>query len=147
MSTITGRHVAAKAYLASLTLHAQSSRDERDRLIRLGEPGVPLWIVCNGWGYEAVSDGLVINAVEALFGNDPVRRWLISWRDAAGATDSGRRCVAREDAERAWWVLDGDGSVVAGGPPIFDETRALEIAARYHGKVVQGTTEIARCPR
>lgn len=124
--------------------------DDRDRhlmgeLLRLSQPGTKLWIICDGCGYEAVSEGLAVSGTEALFGGEnELSCWLIRWRAADGTEDKGQYAVALEDAERAWWILAEDGRVRAGGPPIFDHGRALEIAAEFGGRAVQGIAELPR---
>lgn len=131
--------------LADVTPFGDWDRALLVKLTTLGVPGTKLWILCDGGGYEAVSEGLAVNAVEALFGgDDELRCWLIRWRDPSGAECKGLYATALADAERAWWVLGDDGRVIAGGPPIFDEARACEIAAEVGGQAVPGTGELAR---
>ncbi|HMH90615.1 MAG TPA: hypothetical protein VK586_05970 [Streptosporangiaceae bacterium] len=120
---------------------AYGDRDRRliAKLTALGQPGARLFVFGDS-AYEAVSEGLALNAAEALFGTggDLLGCWLIAWRDPEGKPCRGLYANALEDAERAWWILR-DGRVVAGGPPIYDESRALELAAEFGGSAVLGT--------
>jgi hypothetical protein len=124
-------------------------QDDRDRkrlaeLRTLGQPGTRLWIICgDGTGYAAVSAGLGVSRIEAMFGDNPALDcWLIRWHDPQGDEHSGLYAVPIEDAERAWWVLNDAGRVVAGGPPIFDADRASEIASNLGGRAVLGVRDI-----
>jgi len=145
----------AAEILAGIEVYGDLTRALHAKLTALGEPGTPLFVLTEDGGYEAVSEGLAVNAVEALFGgDDELGCWLISWRDPQGEPVKGLYCMSREDAERAWWILR-DGKVVAGGPSIFDEARALELAGQFGGTAVKGTgwarpqppTRCLRCNR
>lgn len=134
--------------LAGVEVHGAAGEALLATLTALGEPGTPLWVLCgDGTGYEAVSGGLAVSAVEAVFGHGGLGDWLIRWTDPDGAEVRGLYAVALEDAERAWWVLDEAGRVVAGGPPIYDEDRACEIAADFGGRAVHGTASLIREPQ
>jgi hypothetical protein len=140
--------------LAGIEVYGDLSRSLHGKLTTLGTPGTALFVLADGEGYESVSEGLAVNAVEALFGgDDELGCWLIAWRDPQGELVKGLYCMSREDAERAWWILR-DGKVVAGGPNIFDETRALELAEQFGGEAVKGTgwskpdpAPVTRCRR
>lgn len=126
--------------LSGITAYADWDRRTLDKLQTLGQPGARLFVFGGSSAYKAVSEGLALNAVEALFGgDDDLRSWLIAWRDPSGEPCRGLYVNALEDAERAWWILR-DGRVVAGGPPIYDEARALELAAEFGGSAVLGTS-------
>lgn len=124
--------------LAGVTAYLDLDRRRLAELRTLGQPGVRLFVSGGEAAYEAVSEGLAVNRVEAVFGDDDLHSWLIAWRDPAGELCSGLYVSALEDAQRAWWILR-DGKVVAGGPPIYDEARSLELAAKYGGCAVLGT--------
>jgi len=140
--------------LAGIEVYGDWDRAAKAKLIALGTPGTPLFVLADGGGYETVSEGLAVSAVEALFGVDnELDCWLVSWRDPQGELVKGMYCMARDDAERAWWILR-DGKVVAGGPNIFDESRALELAEQFGGTAVKGTgwsrpdpAPVTRCKR
>lgn len=140
--------------LAGIEVYGDLSRSLHGKLTMLGTPGAPLFVLADGEGYETVSEGLAVNAVEALFGgDDELGCWLIAWRDPQGELVKGLYCMSCGDAERAWWILR-DGKVVAGGPDIFDETRALELAEQFGGTAVKGTgwskpdpAPVTRCQR
>jgi hypothetical protein len=131
----------AAEILAGITTWGERDRERVATLVALGQPGARLWIICDGYGYEAVSEGLAVSGVEAMFGepDNELACWMIRWRDPSGEECTGMYAVALADAERAWWVLDADGRVIAGGPPIYCEARALEIAAELAGRAVHGT--------
>lgn len=121
------------------------SRARVAKLVALGTPGAEMWVVCgDGTGYAAVSEGLTISAAEALFGHNDLGCWVIRWHDPDGSECRGLYVVPLADAERAWWVLNDAGRVVAGGPPIYDESRAREIAAGLDGRPVHGIGELRR---
>jgi hypothetical protein len=131
--------------LARIEAHGEMDHGRLETLHTLSQPGTKLWIICDGYGYEAVSDGLVADGIEAMFGGDgELRCWLIRWHDPDGTECKGLYAVALEDAERAWWILSADGRVVAGGPSIFDHDRALELAAQFGGRAVHGTASLPR---
>jgi hypothetical protein len=131
--------------LAGIEPHGD--RERLEKLIRLGTPGTRLWVLpyCGengneGTGYAATSEGLAINGAEALFGGlgGEIDCWLVRWRGDGGHRDKGLFVTAIEDAERAWWIVDEHGNLRAGGPPIYDEGRALEIAAEVGGNAQLG---------
>ncbi len=119
-----------------------------DRLVRLATPGTRLWVMHggngqhgpDGWGHghAATATGLALSAVGALFGGSATEVWSVRWRGDNGIDGEGYGAVALEDARRAWWVLDANDRVVAGGPPIYDEVRAREMAREFDGRVQLG---------
>jgi hypothetical protein len=91
-------------------------------------------------GHPATSLGLALSTIAAVFGYGArsLSSWLPCWRNDDGTEDNGLYVVTLEDAERAWWVTDGRGNMLAGGPPIYSEERAREIAGQFRGQIQQG---------
>jgi hypothetical protein len=131
--------------LARCESYGREDEAEREKLTRLGTPGTRLWVIPGdrkprGMGHAATSLGLGLSAVEAVFGygSRSLFAWLPCWRNDDGTEDNGRYVVTLEDAERAWWITDGQGNMLAGGPPIYSEERATEIAVKFGGQIQQG---------
>jgi hypothetical protein len=134
--------------LAKVQVFSERDREQHAKLCHLGTPGTRLWVLPvydndgyagKGLGSAATSLGLSLNLVEGLLGYGPgsLLAWNVCWRADDGEEDTGR-VVALEDARRAWWITDGNGDLVAGGPPIYDADRAAEIAAEYNGNAQLG---------
>jgi hypothetical protein len=143
-STIGAPEHPAEA-LTQCTAYGKVDERLRDQLMRCGVPGTRLWVIPGsqeprGMGHGAVSLGVAMSSTEAIFGYGPraVSSWTVCWRNDDGTEDSGLYVVTREDAERAWWITDGRGNMLAGGPPIWSKERAGEIAAESGGQIQQG---------
>jgi len=145
MKSVMGAPEVPAIALAQCTAYGKLDEDRRDQLVRLGTPGTRLWVIPGaqpprGMGHGATSLGLAMSTAEGIFGygRRSLSSWLACWRNDDGTEDSGLYVVALEDAERAWWVTDGRGNMLAGGPPIWTRERATEIAARFGGQIQRG---------
>jgi hypothetical protein len=105
----------------------------------LADPGTRVWVYGAPEPFPGTVQGLSVSTIERIFGGTdqsgpelcpPV---LAITRDDTGETVQAtpRVTARREDAERAWHVIDRAGRVVAGGPPIFGRDQAEAIATRY----------------
>jgi hypothetical protein len=133
--------------LAQCECYGRNDEALRERLTRLGTPGTRLWVIpgCRdgvprGMGHAATSLGVTLSLTEAVFGEGSrfLSSWLVRWRNDDGTEDTGLYVVTLADAKRAWWVTDGQGNMLAGGPPIYIRRRAAEIAAGLGGQIQQG---------
>jgi hypothetical protein len=131
--------------LAQCECYGPSDEVLRKRLTRLGTPGTRLWVIPGsreprGMGNAATSLGVTLSTVEAVFGygSRSLSSWLVRWRNDDGTEDTGLYVVTLADAKRAWWVTDGQGNMLAGGPPIYTKRRAAEIAAGLGGQIQRG---------
>jgi len=128
--------------LSDVRVYDDRVRRKLDKLIALSRPGTRLWVLPRGdergLGRAATSTGLALSSVEALFGENDLDCWAIRWRTDNGEEGQGLYAVTLEDARRAWWIVDDNGRVVAGGPPIFEAARASELAERFGGRAQLG---------
>lgn len=127
--------------LADIPLYCDRDRERHDMLATLAVPGTRLWMLprrrgphaTRGVGQPAVATGLALNTVEALFGEAGLNCWSIGYETCDGTRDHSIAVMGLEDARRAWWILDRDGWLVAGGPPIYSRVRAGQLAAEFDG--------------
>lgn len=119
--------------------HNPSAADTLNHYAPLCEPGTRIWVYGYPECFAATVVGLSRDLVESLFGPVDgetarfIEPMLAATRDDTGELfQVGHHVTARrEDADRAWHILDAGGLLVAGGPPIYDRDRAAKIAARY----------------
>ncbi|MGP4027267.1 hypothetical protein [Actinomadura sp. 3N407] len=127
--------------LADIPLHSDRDHALHGKLTTLAVPGTRLWKLprrygegaARGVGQPATALGLALNSIEALFGEAGLNCWSIDYELADGARDQSIAVMALDDARRAWWILNRDGWLVAGGPPIYDPVRGAELAVEFDG--------------
>lgn len=140
--TVAGMAASTPAeVLADIPLYDDHDRALHTKLTTLAVPGTRLWKLptrrgehaARGVGQPAVATGLARNSIEALFGEAGLNCWSIGYEAADGTRDHSIAVMSLQDARRAWWILDRDGWLVAGGPPIYDRVRAAELAVQFDG--------------